>query len=146
MEKFEVIIVGAGLAGLSAAYTLAQNGIEAVVVERGDYPGAKNVTGGRLYLNPVKKYLPDLWPALIEEKALERPVAVELLTMMARESSTTLRFRAEEFARSSGEGERTLVNTERSYTERSYVVGKQFVPITGLEYGTTLHVILCRRR
>ena len=99
MEKFEVIIVGAGLAGLSAAYTLAQNGIEAVVVERGDYPGAKNVTGGRLYLNPVKKYLPDLWPALLEEKALERPVAVELLTLMAPETSTTLRFRSEEFAR-----------------------------------------------
>ena len=99
MEKFEVIIVGAGLAGLSAAYTLAQNGIEAVVVERGDYPGSKNVTGGRLYLNPVKKYLPDLWPALLEEKALERPVAAELLTMMAPETSATLRFRSEKFAR-----------------------------------------------
>lgn len=98
MEKFEVLIVGAGLAGLSAAYTLAQNGIEAVVVERGDYPGAKNATGGRLYLNPVKKYLPDLWPALLEEKALERPVAVELLTMIAPETSTTLRFRSGEFA------------------------------------------------
>jgi len=98
LEKFEVIIVGAGLAGLSAAYTLAQNGIEAVVVERGDYPGAKNATGGRLYLNPVKKYLPDLWPALLEEKALERPVAVELLTMIAPETSTTLRFRSGEFA------------------------------------------------
>ena len=98
MEKFEVIIIGAGLAGLSAAYTLAQNGTEAVVVERGDYPGAKNVTGGRLYLNPVKKYLPDLWPALLEEIALERPVAVELLMMMAPETSTTLRFRSAEFA------------------------------------------------
>ena len=98
MEKFEAIVVGAGLAGLSAAYTLARNGIEAVVVERGDYPGAKNVTGGRLYLNPVKKYLPDLWPALLNEKVLERPVAVELLTMTAPETSTTLRFRSEKFA------------------------------------------------
>jgi electron transfer flavoprotein-quinone oxidoreductase len=98
LEKFEVIIVGAGLAGLSAAYTLAQNGVEAVVVERGDYPGAKNLTGGRLYLNPVKKYLPDLWPALLEEKALERTVAVEILTMMAPATSTTLRFRSEELA------------------------------------------------
>ena len=47
LEKFEVIIVGAGLAGLSAAYTLAKEGIEAMVIERGDYPGAKNMTGGR---------------------------------------------------------------------------------------------------
>ena len=41
MEKFEVIVVGAGLAGLAAAYTLAGNGVEVVVLERGDYPGAK---------------------------------------------------------------------------------------------------------
>ena len=54
--------------------------------------------GGRLYLNPVKKYLPDLWPALLDEKVLERPVAVELLTMTAPETSTTLRFRSEKFA------------------------------------------------
>ena len=99
MEKFEVIIVGAGLAGLSAAYALAQNGIEAVVMERGDYPGAKNMTGGRLYLNPVRKYLPDLWPLLLEEKAVERPVVGEFLTMLAPETSVTLRFRSEEFAR-----------------------------------------------
>jgi electron transfer flavoprotein-quinone oxidoreductase len=99
MEKFETIIIGAGLAGLSAAYILARNGIEAVVVERGDYPGSKNITGGRLYLNPVRKYLPDLWPALLNENALERPVTAELLTMMGPENSTTLRYRSEEFAR-----------------------------------------------
>ncbi len=61
MEKFEVIIVGAGLAGLSAAYTLAHEGIEVVVIERGDYPGAKNLTGGRLYLNPIRTFFPELW-------------------------------------------------------------------------------------
>jgi len=61
VEKFEVIIVGAGLAGLSAAYTLAKEGIEAIVIERGDYPGAKNITGGRLYLNPVRNLHPELW-------------------------------------------------------------------------------------
>jgi electron transfer flavoprotein-quinone oxidoreductase len=99
MEKFETIIIGAGLAGLSAAYILARNGVEAVVVERGDYPGSKNVTGGRLYLNPLRKYLPDLWPALLDENPLERLVTTELLTMMAPENSTTLRFRSEEFAR-----------------------------------------------
>ncbi len=49
MEKFDVIIVGAGLAGLAAAYTLAGKNLEVIVLERGDYPGSKNVTGGRLY-------------------------------------------------------------------------------------------------
>ena len=60
-EKFEAIVVGGGLAGLSAAYCLARDGVEVLVVERGDYCGAKNVTGGRLYLNPVRHLLPDIW-------------------------------------------------------------------------------------
>ncbi|MGI6549389.1 MAG: FAD-dependent oxidoreductase [Syntrophomonadales bacterium] len=93
MDKFDVIIVGAGLAGLSAAYTLAQAGIEVVVVERGDYPGAKNVTGGRLYVNPVRKYLPDIW----DDAPLERHVTSELVTMMSPDNSTTIRFRSEKF-------------------------------------------------
>lgn len=93
MEKFDVIIVGAGLAGLSAAYTLAEAGLETVVVERGDYPGAKNVTGGRIYINPARSYLPGIW----EEAPFERHVTTECVTMMAPDTSTTLRFRAEKF-------------------------------------------------
>ncbi|MDD5533356.1 MAG: FAD-dependent oxidoreductase, partial [Syntrophales bacterium] len=61
MERFEVIIIGAGLAGLAAAYTLAGEEIEVVVLERGEFPGAKNVSGGRLYLNPVRPLFPSLW-------------------------------------------------------------------------------------
>ncbi|HOT24618.1 MAG TPA: FAD-dependent oxidoreductase, partial [Thermoleophilia bacterium] len=45
MEKVECIVVGGGLAGLSAAYGLAGAGAEVMVLERGDYSGAKNVTG-----------------------------------------------------------------------------------------------------
>ena len=95
MEKFDAIIVGAGLAGLSAAYTLAQEGIDAVVIERGDYPGAKNMTGGRLYLHPVRKFLPELW----KEAPFERAVTNEVITLISPEHSVTLRFRADEFAR-----------------------------------------------
>ena len=95
MEKFDVIIVGAGLAGLSAAYTLATEGIDAVVIERGDYPGAKNITGGRLYLHPIRKFFPELW----EEAPFERAVTNEVITLISPENSITLRFRANEFAR-----------------------------------------------
>jgi len=48
VEKFDAIIVGAGLAGLGCAWTLAGQGLEVLVLERGDYPGAKNLSGGRL--------------------------------------------------------------------------------------------------
>jgi electron transfer flavoprotein-quinone oxidoreductase len=95
MEKFEVIVVGAGLAGLSAAYALARDGVEVVVIERGDYPGAKNVTGGRLYTRPLENYLPELW----KEAPFERPVTSEIVTLVSAGKSLTLRFRSDEFAR-----------------------------------------------
>ena len=86
MEKFDVIIVGAGLSGLAAAWTLSGKGIEVLVLERGDYPGAKNVTGGRLYVNPIREFLPDLWP----DAPLERFITREGFALMAKERSVTL--------------------------------------------------------
>lgn len=88
MEKFDVIVVGAGLAGLAAAYTLAQEGMEVLLLERGDYPGAKNVTGGRLYINPVRELFPDLW----SKAPLERFIAHEGVTLMACERSLSIAY------------------------------------------------------
>ena len=42
-EKFDAIIVGGGLAGCSAAIVLARAGKEVLMIERGDYCGAKNI-------------------------------------------------------------------------------------------------------
>jgi electron transfer flavoprotein-quinone oxidoreductase len=92
-EKVEVVVVGAGLAGLSAAYVLAQAGVDTVVVERGDYPGAKNVTGGRIYMHPLRHYLPDLW----DDAPLERHVTRETLTMLAEGSSTAITLDSDRF-------------------------------------------------
>ncbi|MEJ2304508.1 MAG: FAD-dependent oxidoreductase, partial [Anaerolineales bacterium] len=93
MERVEVIIVGAGLAGLAAAYVLAEAGVEVLVVERGDYPGSKNVTGGRLYLEPVRAYLPDL----LDEAPFERQVVKERLTTLTSWSSITVELTSDRF-------------------------------------------------
>jgi electron transfer flavoprotein-quinone oxidoreductase len=92
MDKFDVIIVGAGLAGLGAAYTLAGSGLEVLVLERGDYPGAKNMTGGRLYLNPVRNLFPDLF----ENAPLERFITHEGISIMAKDRSVTLNYAGNE--------------------------------------------------
>jgi len=92
MEKFDVIVVGAGLAGLAAAWTLAGEGVEVVVLERGDYPGSKNLSGGRLYLNPVR----DLFPGLWDEAPLERAIVREGATLMARNRSFTFHYTGSE--------------------------------------------------
>ena len=91
-DKFEVIIVGAGLAGLTAAWTLADRGVETLVLERGDYPGAKNVSGGRLYLQPVRGLIPELW----EGAPFERHIAHEGFSLMAPERSVSVAYTGDE--------------------------------------------------
>jgi electron transfer flavoprotein-quinone oxidoreductase len=93
MDKVDVIIVGGGLAGLSCAYELADSGMTVIVLERGDFSGSKNVTGGRIYLSPIRNLLPDLW----KDAPLERHVTKEILTLMGEINSTTLELYSERF-------------------------------------------------
>ena len=93
MERVECIVVGGGLAGLSAAYGLADAGHEVMVLERGDYSGAKNVTGGRLYLDPLRTIYPELWA----DAPFERKVTRELFTMVGDSSQTTVELAARSF-------------------------------------------------
>ena len=63
------------------------------MLERGDYSGAKNVTGGRLYVSPIRDLYPELW----EEAPFERPVARELVTMADGGAATTVEIASERF-------------------------------------------------
>ncbi|KCZ71901.1 hypothetical protein ANME2D_01957 [Candidatus Methanoperedens nitroreducens] len=60
-EKFDVIIVGAGPGGCAAAYSLAKMGFNVLILERGKYPGAKNVMGGRMYAHALNRLIPGFW-------------------------------------------------------------------------------------
>ena len=76
-EQFDVIVVGAGLAGLSAAYTLAQAGQSVLVIERGSAAGSKNVSGGRIYTYALET----LEPGLTAAAPLERAVTHEQIML-----------------------------------------------------------------
>ncbi len=58
-ESFDVAIVGAGPAGISTACILAESGVKTIVLERGEYPGSKNMFGGVLYGHDLAQILPD---------------------------------------------------------------------------------------
>ena len=69
-ERFEVVIVGAGPAGAAAALVLAREGVEVLILERGDFPGAKNLFGGILYTSVVNELIPEFW----ENAPIERHI------------------------------------------------------------------------
>jgi electron transfer flavoprotein-quinone oxidoreductase len=72
-EKFDVIVVGGGPAGLSAAFVAAKAGLQVIVLERGDYCGAKNVFGGLFFTNIIRELIPDfLKDAPVERNVTKR--------------------------------------------------------------------------
>lgn len=85
-EKFDVIIVGAGLAGSSAAYRLAKAGVKVLLIERGSHAGAKNMTGGRLYTYSLEQLIPEFR----ETAPLERQVTREKISIMTKNDGTTI--------------------------------------------------------
>jgi len=85
-DKFDVIIIGAGPAGTACAYTLAKEGKNVLVIERGATVGSKNVTGGRFYTYALDLVEPGLW----KDAALERKVTHEQIMMMDGNQSVTI--------------------------------------------------------
>jgi electron transfer flavoprotein-quinone oxidoreductase len=97
MAKFyDVVIVGAGPAGSMAALKLARAGLNVCMLERGRYPGSKNMFGGLLHNTPV---LNDMLPDFTEKAPLERHVYKKVLTFITPDSSLSLDFENENFDR-----------------------------------------------
>lgn len=94
-EKFDAIVVGAGPAGISAAYTMAKAGLNVLLIERGEYPGAKNVMGGVLYRHQMEEIIPGFY----KEAPLERPIVEQRFWMMGEESVFTSGYKGLEWGK-----------------------------------------------
>lgn len=94
-EKFDVIVVGAGPAGTACAYTCAKHGLNVLLIERGEYPGSKNVMGGVLYRKQLEEIIPEFW----KEAPLERPIVEQRFWLMDKESMMTFSYKGLEWGK-----------------------------------------------
>ena len=92
LEGFEIAVVGAGPAGSAAAITLARQGVQVLLVERGSFPGAKNVFGGRIYSYALKRLMGERW----KEAPIERFIRKEGITFMTDENTFGIEFEAKD--------------------------------------------------
>ncbi|MDO9068882.1 MAG: FAD-dependent monooxygenase [Deltaproteobacteria bacterium] len=83
-KSYQAIVVGAGPAGSSAALIMARAGLDVALVERGTFPGEKNMFGGVLHRLPsLEEIIPDFW----NKAALGRHIIKKGVTFMTGDSS-----------------------------------------------------------
>lgn len=87
-QVYDIIIVGAGIAGCSAAITAARAGLDVLLLEKFDVPGKMNLTGGRLYTHALKKLLPDF----AASAPIQRRVVKERISILTKTAATTLEY------------------------------------------------------
>lgn len=92
-EKFDAIVIGAGMAGNAAAYTMASKGLKVLQLERGEYPGSKNVQGGILYADMLEKIIPEFR----DEAPLERRLIEQRFWFMTDSAHTGMHYRNDDF-------------------------------------------------
>ncbi|MFC4330687.1 FAD-dependent oxidoreductase [Streptomyces andamanensis] len=92
---FDVVVVGAGPAGSAAALEAARAGLRVALLERGPYPGAKNVYGGVVYGRILDELVPDWW----EHMPVQRWVTRRSTMVLTGHQALTVDFRTEDWGR-----------------------------------------------
>lgn len=92
-SQFDAIVVGAGASGNACAYTMAKAGLKVLQIERGEYPGSKNVQGAILYAKALEEIIPDFR----EDAPLERHIIEQRMWVLDDSSFIGTHVRSEEY-------------------------------------------------
>ena len=94
MAEYDAIVVGAGPAGSTAAIALARAGRRVALIERGPFPGSKNMYGGVIYGRILDGIIPRWW----EEAPIQRWVTRRATMLMTPTQALTIDFRTTTWA------------------------------------------------
>ena len=92
-SQFDAIVVGAGPSGNAAAYLMAKAGLKVLQIERGEYPGSKNVQGAILYAKALEEIIPDFR----EDAPLERHIIEQRMWMLDDTSFVGTHVRSDDY-------------------------------------------------
>ena len=87
----DVIVVGGGPAGSCAALVAARAGLDVVLIERGPFPGSKNMYGGVVYPRILDDLIPEWWL----EAPVQRWVTRRSTMLLTDTQAMTVDFRSE---------------------------------------------------
>jgi electron transfer flavoprotein-quinone oxidoreductase len=88
-DDVDVIVVGAGPAGSCAALELARAGRSVLLIERGPFPGSKNMYGGVVYPRVLDTLIPQWWT----DMPVQRWVTRRSTMVMTGDQALTVDFR-----------------------------------------------------
>ena len=91
----DVIVVGAGPAGSAAAIAAARAGRSVILIERGPFPGSKNMYGGVIYARVLDGLIPNWW----DEAPIQRWVTRRQTMVMTGSQALTVDFRTDTWGR-----------------------------------------------
>lgn len=91
MTDVDVVVVGAGPAGSCAAIVAARAGLDVVLLERGPFPGSKNMYGGVVYPRILDGLIPSWW----QEAPVQRWVTRRSTMLLTDTQALTVDFRSE---------------------------------------------------
>ncbi len=128
-ETFDVAIVGGGPAGLSAACILAEKGVKTILLERGEFNGAKNMSGGVLYGHHLSQILPDFAE---RNCPIERNIIESRIWYLSREGGYSVAYRDRIFSEERKYNVFTIgrAKFDRWFAEQARLKGALVVPAT----------------